>query len=86
LTICTQKIIEIHDIEIKKSFRLLVLFGNGYKASTYKNYQHLFSTGPEGGRSWPEYDPRRVAVQPWQEPVHQHPAVRPLPRQAAAYR
>jgi len=24
----------MHDIEINKSFRLLVLFGNGYKAST----------------------------------------------------
>jgi len=34
---CTHKIIEIHEIEINKSFRLLVLFGNGYKASTQKN-------------------------------------------------
>ena len=30
-------IIEIHDIEINKSFRLLVLFGNGYKASMHFN-------------------------------------------------
>ena len=44
MTICTQKVIEMHDIEINKSFRLLVLFGNGYKASTSSHFFIMLKT------------------------------------------